>query len=177
MNQIWPRQVMLHALVLVADQLQRDIHSSFPLQAFCDQLTQCTPFKQQASLWLQTALKEQIILVEPQGCDLRPSSGWLHRQHIVVQKALFTRESILKTLRPMLAERDWISWNALDQALSTARVLMETSEYRRAWLELLVNTGNLLVRPVPHPGGTFMVATLSLRREYHPIDIILEAET
>jgi hypothetical protein len=171
MNEIWPRQVMLHALVLVADQLQRDISGPFPIRAFHDQLSQCKPFKQDPSLWLQIGVREQIILVEQQDRDLYHLSGWLHKQHIIVQKALFVRERIRRTVQPMLSERDWISWNALDKALSTARVLMENSEYRRAWLELLVDTGNLLIRPVPHPSGFFMVATLSLH-QHHVTDIL-----
>lgn len=164
----WPRQVMLQAMILVADHLQNDPEVPFLMGHLLDRLRQLNPFNTLADRWLNVAISEQIILVQHQEDLFDSLYGYLNKQHAVVQKALLTRERILTTMSAMLGNRDWIAFSALEAALRTSKVLAESQSYRRAWLELLVAEQVLITTLVSQPDGPFTVTTLSLNRD-HPV--------
>ncbi|GHO96613.1 hypothetical protein KSF_066610 [Reticulibacter mediterranei] len=168
-NWIWPRQAILHELILVADHLQNEEETTFSLSALHNQLSQCKLFKQEAYLWIAISIREQIVLLKQTGGDLQVTSGFLNLHHSVVRKTLFIKVRVLMTLSAMLTQRDWVAFSALEKALSTARALVGSQNYRHAWLEILVDLGILLTRPVPHPNKSYTVTTLSFNQEHQVV--------
>ena len=169
----WPRQVMLQAIVLVADHLQSDTTKPFLLSHLCDHLAQFRSFHDRADTWLAIAIREQILLQQQPDDTSDVSYGYLNRQHPVVQKALLSRERILMTLSAMLHKREWVAFSALEKGLRTAKSLTASQHLRHAWLELLVAEGVLIAGQVPQLDGAFQVTTLRFNLQ-HPIVATLQ---
>lgn len=164
----WPREVALHAVAVVADHLQSDNYAPFLISHLLEGLRKLEPYLTMPDIWLNIAVREQIILLQRSDDQFEMPYGLLNRQHAVVQKALVIRERILTTLGTMLANHDWVAFNTLEKALRIARPLSESQGFRHAWLELLVAEEVLIAKPVPQTDGSFMVTTLRLNQD-HPI--------
>lgn len=159
----WPRQIYLQALALATDHLQRETTAPFSLPALLAHLTSLPSFGAQAERWLTTALTERIIL--PQPGTVAKDAGLLNRRHPLVQKALLIRERILSTTSILQAERGWIAFATLEQALKTCRDCAGSQRLRQLWLELLVELDVLHIGQQPQPDGPSQTTTLALNPE------------
>jgi hypothetical protein len=172
----WPRPVMLQAVALAADHLQSDAKTPFLLRDLLDLARQFKPLNQTAHIWLNIAVREQIIvLLEPE-TEFDLLSGSLNRQHSVVQSALFARDRILMTMKAMLVNRDWVAFSALEKALRTNKALADSQSYRHGWLELLVDAGVLVSRPVPRPDESYTVTTLRFNEDHRAIAMLADLQ-
>jgi len=167
----WPRQVVLHAVAIVADHLQSDNSTPFLISHLLDGLRKLEPYITLQDIWLNIAVREQIVLLRQSEDHFDMPYGLLNRQHAVVQKSLLIRERILTTLAAMLAKHDWVAFSTAEKALRTARPLANSQSFRHAWLELLVAEEVLIAKPLSQPDGSYMVTTLRLNKAHPAIAI------
>ena len=163
----WPRQVMLHAIVLAATHLPNN-EAPFLMSDLLSQLRNLDPFSGTAETWLNIAIREQLFLLERVNDPFAMPDGLLNRENPIVQNALFIRERILSVFDAMIVNRDWVAFGALEKALRTAEAMAVDKEFRHAWIELLVAQKVLIAEQIPQPDGTFQTTTLRLEPD-HPV--------
>lgn len=168
---LWPRQVMLQAIVLAADVLQGSTDAPFLLSRLREHLVRLSAFNSRADTWLAIAIREHILLQE--SADSAVYFGYVNRQHAVVQKAFLMRERILSTFSVLLTNREWVAFSVLEKSLRTAKVLADNQSFRHAWIELLVAEDVLIAQQVPQPDGPFQVTALRLNLA-HPAMVALQ---
>jgi hypothetical protein len=162
----WPRQVMLHAVVLAAIHLQQTIGDRFQIGDLLDNLRRMDSFGSSAEIWLTVAIRERVLLLQDSNDPLDPPYGWVNTYHAVTQKALLIRDRILNTLSTMLQHREWIAFNTAERGLRSVKQLAESQHIRHAWLELLVALDMLVSRRIPRPDGKFVTTTLHINTNH-----------
>jgi hypothetical protein len=174
---LWPRQVMLHAVVLTADQLALEDTPFFLMNHLLNHLQTLSAFHNSAETWLSIALREQVILQKTSDYGFGSGYAYLNQQSPVVRKAIQTRKRILSVLNVMIAGRDWVAFSAAEKALRTANTLAGSQQLRHAWLEMLVAENILIADNLSKPGAAHQTTTLKLNREHPAVrSSVLEQE-